>query len=75
MEVEWSFRTLRDVGGTQVKILHVWDGPPIPFIGIPAATMLIVPVFIHGIASRTLAGLARVAERSTSTPALASAGR
>lgn len=61
MDVEWSFRA--EPGGTRVKILHVWDGPPIPLIGIPAATMVIGPLFIHGIASRTLAGLARVAER------------
>lgn len=75
MEVEWSFRTLRDVGGTQVKILHVWDGPPIPFVGIPAATMMIGPVFIHGIASRTLEGLARVAERSPAVTVPAGTGR
>jgi ribosome-associated toxin RatA of RatAB toxin-antitoxin module len=61
MDVEWSFRAME--GGTRVKILHVWDGPPLPFIGIPAATMVIGPVFIHGIASRTLAGLAKAAER------------
>lgn len=61
MDVEWSFRSVP--GGTRVKILHVWDGPPVPLIGIPAATMVIGPLFIHGIASRTLAGLARVAER------------
>ena len=64
MEVEWSFRVVP--GGTHVSILHVWDGPPLPLIGIPAATMVIGPVFIHGIASRTLAGLARVAERDAS---------
>ena len=50
-------------GGTEVTIVHVWDGPPLPFIGIPAATVVIGPVFIHGIASRTLAGLAGAAER------------
>ena len=61
MEVEWSFRAAP--GGTQVKLLHVWDGPRVPLIGIPAATLVIGPLFIHGIASRTLAGLARVAER------------
>jgi ribosome-associated toxin RatA of RatAB toxin-antitoxin module len=61
MDVEWSFRSVPD--GTEVTILHVWDGPPVPFIGIPAATMVIGPVFIHGIASRTLAGLAVAAER------------
>ena len=61
MDVEWSFRAAPE--GTHVKILHVWDGPRIPFVGIPVATMVIGPVFIHGIASRTLAGLAAVAER------------
>ena len=61
MDVEWSFRSAP--GGTHVTILHVWDGPPIPVLGIPAATLVIGPVFIHGIASRTLAGLAVAAER------------
>ncbi len=75
MDVEWTFRTLPDVGGTAVKIVHVWDGPPIPLVGIPAATMLIGPVFVHGIASRTLEGLGRVAERGTSVPAFAGVGR
>jgi ribosome-associated toxin RatA of RatAB toxin-antitoxin module len=60
MDVEWSF-TERD-GGTYVRIVHAWDGPRWPLIGVPAAVMVIGPVFIHGIASRTLAGLARVAE-------------
>lgn len=63
MDVEWSFRAVS--GGTQVRILHVWDGLPIPFLGIPVATLVIGPVFIHGIASRTLAGLASTAERET----------
>lgn len=63
MDVEWSFRSVP--GGTHVTVLHVWDGPPIPFVGIPAATLIIGPVFVHGIASRTLAGLAAVAERET----------
>ena len=61
MDVEWTFRSVP--GGTEVTIVHVWDGPRLPFIGIPAATMVIGPVFIHGIASRTLAGLAQAAER------------
>ena len=62
MDVEWSF--LPAVGGTQVKILHVWNGPRWPGIGGIAANGVIGPVFIHGIASRTLAGLAHAAERS-----------
>jgi Polyketide cyclase / dehydrase and lipid transport len=61
MEVEWSF--LPGSGGTHVRILHVWDGPRLPVLGTWAATYLIGPVFVHGIASRTLAGLAAVAER------------
>ena len=60
MDVEWTFATTP--GGIHVRILHVWDGPPIPLIGIWAATYVIGPLFIHGIASRTLAGLARKAE-------------
>ena len=65
MDVEWSFRAVPD--GTLVTILHVWDGLPLPFIGIPAATMVIGPVFVHGIASRTLAGLAAAAEKGQET--------
>jgi ribosome-associated toxin RatA of RatAB toxin-antitoxin module len=68
MDVEWSF-TPAD-GGTRVRIVHAWDGPHWPLIGIFAATAVIGPVFIHGIASRTLAGLARVAEREGSAPRL-----
>ena len=64
MEVEWSFSASR--GGTHVRILHLWNGPPVPVIGIPAAVHVIGPVFVHGIASRTLAGLSAVAERSAS---------
>jgi hypothetical protein len=60
MDVEWSFVPVS--GGTHVKILHVWNGPPWPVIRAFAATMVIGPIFIHGIASRTLAGLAHAAE-------------
>ena len=62
MEVEWSFRPVS--GGTHVRILHVWDGPPIPLVGAAVASLVIGPVFVHGIASRTLAGLAVAAERA-----------
>jgi len=65
MEVEWAFSSVPD--GTHVRILHVWDGPRIPVLGTWAATHLIGPVFIHGIASRTLAGLGAVAERDNGT--------
>jgi ribosome-associated toxin RatA of RatAB toxin-antitoxin module len=61
MEVEWSFEAAP--GGTHVRITHLWDGPPIPLMGPVSATMVIGPVFVHGIASRTLAGLAARAEQ------------
>jgi len=60
MDVEWSFEATSV--GTHVRVLHVWNGPSWPLIGEMAATWVIGPVFVHGIASRTLAGLARVAE-------------
>ena len=61
MDVEWSF--VPASGGTHVRIVHVWNGPPVPLIGLIAARGVIGPVFVHGIASRTLAGLAHAAER------------
>jgi len=60
MDVEWSFESTP--AGTHVRVLHVWNGPGWPLIGTIAATDIIGPLFVHGIASRTLAGLARVAE-------------
>jgi hypothetical protein len=62
MEVEWSFGETPH--GTHVRILHLWDGPPIPVAGWIAASFVIGPVFVHGIASRTLDGLAEHAERA-----------
>jgi coenzyme Q-binding protein COQ10 len=61
MEVEWSFSPVK--GATRVRIVHVWNGPDWPLVGGVAATSVIGPVFIHGIASRTLEGLAEIAER------------
>lgn len=61
MDVEWSF--IPEGDDVRVRILHVWNGPRWPLIGVFAASTVIGPVFVHGIASRTLAGLARVAER------------
>ncbi|MGQ0641832.1 MAG: SRPBCC family protein [Gemmatimonadaceae bacterium] len=66
MDVEWQFTRRNDYA--QVRIVHVWDGPRWPLIGIFAARQVIGPVFIHGIASRTLAGLSAVAEREAAGP-------
>jgi len=72
MDVEWRLESID--GATRVRLLHVWDGPPWPVIGVFAAIEVIGPVFIHGIASRTLAGLAREAEARGRGGASASAG-
>jgi ribosome-associated toxin RatA of RatAB toxin-antitoxin module len=61
MDVQWTFAT--EAGGTRVAIEHLWGGPRWPMIGAFAAQAVIGPVFVHGIASRTLAGLARIAEQ------------
>lgn len=49
---------------TDVTIVHEWAGPRWPLIGRVAADLVIGPVFIHGIASRTLAGIARYVEQN-----------
>jgi len=61
MEVQWTFQRVTE--GTHVTVLHLWNGPKWPVIGDIAARALIGPVFVHGIASRTLEGLARAAEQ------------
>lgn len=61
MDVVWSVVS-RGAKETEVTIVHTWDGPPWPLIRVPAAEWVIGPVFVHGIASRTLAGLARAIE-------------
>jgi hypothetical protein len=72
MDVEWSFTPV--ASGTLVRIVHVWDGPRWPLIGPVAATAVIGPVFVHGIASRTLAGLAAAAVRDAAREAAPAAG-
>jgi len=61
MEVEWKVES-RD-GGCFVTLVHEWMGPKWGPLRRPAAEWVIGPVFVHGIASRTLAGLARSLER------------
>ena len=60
MEVEWRLQAQE--GNVEIVIVHEWKGPTWPFIGPLAADLVIGPVFIHGIASRTLAGVKRRAE-------------
>ena len=60
MDVVW--RLVEAPGGVEVTIVHEWAGPGWPLIGRLAARLVIGPVFIHGIASRTLAGNKREAE-------------
>lgn len=57
MDVEWRIEP--SDGGSHVTIVHEWDGPAWPLIRRPAAEWVIGPVFVHGIASRTLAGIAQ----------------
>jgi ribosome-associated toxin RatA of RatAB toxin-antitoxin module len=60
MDVVWQMVPVED--GTEVAIVHEWSGPSWPLVGKLAAEWVIGPVFIHGIASRTLAGIARHVE-------------
>jgi len=64
MDVVWRLIETAD-GGIDVEIVHTWDGPRWPLVGRLAANLVIGPVFIHGIASRTLAGIKRAAEGAT----------
>jgi ribosome-associated toxin RatA of RatAB toxin-antitoxin module len=62
MDVVWRLEQEGDA--VVVEIVHTWAGPHWPWrwIGRLAADLVIGPVFIHGIASRTLAGIKRAVE-------------
>jgi len=62
MDVVWQVQPTE--GGTHINLVHEWDGPALPLVGRPAAGLVILPVFVHGIASLTLAGVKRAAEGS-----------
>jgi coenzyme Q-binding protein COQ10 len=80
MEVAWRFDSQTALGRSAVPgppfrvgigddeilvtVVHAWRGPAWPLVGRIAANVVIGPVFIHGIASRTLAGIKREAERA-----------
>jgi coenzyme Q-binding protein COQ10 len=63
MDVVWQL--LPSGNATDVILVHDWTGPPWPVVGRAAAGWVIGPVFVHGIASRTLAGIKRHLERSS----------
>jgi ribosome-associated toxin RatA of RatAB toxin-antitoxin module len=65
MDVLWAFEPRAAGGGLEVTITHWWDGPRWPLLRAPAASLVIGPVFVHAVAQRTLAGLARAAEKGT----------
>lgn len=62
MDVVWRLAPRGD--DVDVTIVHEWAGPGWPLIGGLAARLVIGPVFIHGIARRTLAGIKRAVERT-----------
>ena len=59
MDVRW--RLAPHNGATDVSIEHRWSGPAWPGGGA-FANIVVGPVFIHGIASRTLAGIKQAVE-------------
>lgn len=65
MDVIWTFEPAG--GHTLVRIVHDWKtGPAWPLPGVArrvVADQVIGPVFIHHVASRTLAGIRRSVER------------
>jgi hypothetical protein len=65
MYVEWTFEDIGN-GQTRVRIVHDWkEGPrwPLPgFVRRAIGSAVIGPVFIHHVASRTLAGIKRHVE-------------
>ena len=64
MDVVWRLAA-RDGGaeaGAEIAVEHRWAGLPWPLVGGAIARLVIGPVFVHGIASRTLAGIKRAVE-------------
>ena len=62
MDVVWRLSAAPDSGTVTIDLEHRWGGPDWPLIGPAAAALVIGPVFVHGIASRTLAGIKRYLE-------------
>ena len=64
MDVAWRLASAPGRAGVAVTIVHAWRGPAWPLVGALAAGLVIGPVFIRGIASRTLGGIKTFAEGS-----------
>lgn len=62
MKVRWEVDG-SERGGSRLRIVHEWEGPPWPLVGSVAADHVIGPHFVSHIAGRTLAGICREAER------------
>jgi ribosome-associated toxin RatA of RatAB toxin-antitoxin module len=62
MDVWWKVRESGNI--SEAEIVHEWSGPAWPLIRRPAADWVIGPIFVHGIASRTLAGIQQLVERA-----------
>ncbi len=62
MEVIW--RLTPRAGGVHIDLIHDWDGPGWLPIGRGIVAAVIMRIFVHGIAWRTLAGIKRKAELS-----------
>ncbi len=60
MDVLWRIDPTPE-GWSDVSIVHEWSGPRWP-LGAAIARWVIGPVFVSGIARRTLAGVAKAAE-------------
>lgn len=60
MDVLWTVEAHE--AETRATIVHEWTGPRWPLIGPWAADFVIGPLFVSGIASRTLLGIAKAAE-------------
>ncbi|HUP89280.1 MAG TPA: SRPBCC family protein [Longimicrobiales bacterium] len=63
MDVKWELQPRGEQ--TFIRLFHTWDGPAWPLISTFAANYVIGPQFVSAIAQRTLAGVAREAERIT----------
>ena len=60
MDVIWRIEP--GPAGSHITLIHDWEGPHWPLIRQPAARWVILPLFVHGIAARTLIGVKRKAE-------------